>query len=87
MSSPTPTVTWERSDSSARGRMTFPFESYGQEMVIDKVEPEDSGQYRCIATNTASTASVSKTFTVEVECKFLISYGKLYLIKYEIITI
>ena len=44
--------------------------SFGQEIVITKIDETDTGRYECSATQSGLAEPVRKEFVVRVECKY-----------------
>ncbi|XP_052746482.1 basement membrane-specific heparan sulfate proteoglycan core protein isoform X2 [Bicyclus anynana] len=58
---PAPTITWQRASNRALPPSS---ETYDALLIIDNARVDDSGEYRCIATNPAGTKSAPAIITV-----------------------
>ena len=65
--SPTPDVHWERTDGRPLPD-SAKIQSFGQELLIENIQFEDSGTYECWASNIVTTR-VPRTVHVRVECE------------------
>ncbi|XP_076448295.1 neuroglian-like [Babylonia areolata] len=64
---PTPEVHWERIGASLPDRART--QSFGQELVIENLQFDDAGTYRCWATNSVTPTRVERTINVRVESR------------------
>nr|XP_032526331.1 basement membrane-specific heparan sulfate proteoglycan core protein [Danaus plexippus plexippus] len=58
---PAPRITWQRASTLALPRA---METFGNLLILESANEEDSGEYRCIATNTAGTTHRTAFITV-----------------------
>ena len=69
---PTPRVDWARLDGKNmpdRARQ----ESFGQELVIEKVRMDDAGEYECQGINDATQTPTRRSFSLKVEGLWIVS--------------
>ena len=65
--SPTPRVTWERADYPMPPRKREG--SFGQELIIENVQPEDEGKYECIGINDDVNVQIRFSFNLAVQSR------------------
>ena len=68
--SPTPKVTWTRTDGKPFSERVETGRSFGTEMLIRQVDFVDAGKYRCSASNMEGGSVIYRDFTLIVECKY-----------------
>jgi len=68
---PEPTISWNRDGSpvDTSGRINFSDDK--KQLTITNVSRTDSGEYRCVASNSLGNAT-SNAATLDVQCKYLI---------------
>lgn len=76
---PEPTISWTKNNTLlASGDARVIFGTNNTQLTITSVNREDSGEYRCVATNNVATAT-SNAATVDVQCKYLNYASLVYL--------
>lgn len=58
---PTPTISWQR---ASRRPLPMSAEHFDELFIIESARVEDSGEYRCIATNTAGSSDRTAVISV-----------------------
>ena len=68
---PVPTFSWTK-DESAVNSSRISLSSDGKQLTITNVSRDDSGQYRCVASNSIGAAVTSDAATLDVQCKTIV---------------
>ena len=65
---PEPTISWTKDGSAISNNSRISLSDDNKQLNIAKVNVTDSGEYRCVATNSLGNATSNAT-TLNVQCK------------------
>ena len=68
---PVPTISWTRDGSPVNASGRISFQDDKKELTITNVNRTDSGEYRCVASNSLGN-DTSNVVTLNVQCKYIL---------------
>ena len=68
---PSPTISWSRSGSPLNTTGRISFLDGKKQLTITNVKRTDSGEYRCVASNSLGNTT-SNVATLNVQCKYIV---------------
>ena len=77
---PAPSISWTK-DGSAANSLRISLSLDNKQLTITNVSRDDSGDYRCVASNSIGAAVTSNAATLDVQCQysgFLLSISRLF---------
>ena len=69
---PEPTISWTKDGSPINSNSRNSFSADNKQLTITNVNRTDSGEYRCVASNSVGKKT-SNAATVDVKCKYIVN--------------